>query len=367
MSRIYFAMATLLVAAFTSDAFAQTPISQYEFNSDVLNASSFIDKNGAPAPDGTFRKGSLAATASFGPSVDGTPNGALLLNGVDDWVDLTTAGHPSESVQAGSFSGPGLVSGTVMAWVKMDTFASGVSRWLMGNSNGSTSDFQAWRFGWDGGKLQVVAHATNIQDEMVISDTSGNTTWADGDWHHIAVAWDGFSSTGGTYVDGVLLTTDVSSGLGASDPQSSWENPMAVGARNNAGELLEHWDGLVDDLRIYAEALTPGQIQTIFNDTPVIVTPDFDSDLDVDGADFLIWQRGFGTGTTFGSGDANGSMTVDGTDLALWQSDYGQPVVSAVAAVQAVPEPTSLGLLLLGVLSFAARAVRQLMIGVRPC
>jgi hypothetical protein len=51
--------------------------------------------------------------------------------------------------------------------------------------------------------------------------------------------------------------------------------------------------------------------------------PDFNSDFDVDGQDFLTWQRGFGTGTTKPEGDADGSGTVDGLDLAQWQDRYG--------------------------------------------
>ncbi|MDZ4656098.1 MAG: hypothetical protein SH868_00825 [Bythopirellula sp.] len=56
------------------------------------------------------------------------------------------------------------------------------------------------------------------------------------------------------------------------------------------------------------------------------VLGDFDSDGDVDGRDFLLWQRG-GSPTPF-----------SGADLATWQSNYGAPLM----AVTAVPEPTCL-------------------------
>ena len=57
------------------------------------------------------------------------------------------------------------------------------------------------------------------------------------------------------------------------------------------------------------------------------LTGDFDMDDDVDGEDFLLWQRDMGVG-----------------DLADWQANYGATTL-AVAATSAVPEPTS-GLLL---------------------
>jgi len=56
---------------------------------------------------------------------------------------------------------------------------------------------------------------------------------------------------------------------------------------------------------------------------------DFDNDGDVDGRDFLIWQRG-------GSPDP-----LSAGDLADWQANYG---TGGLAAVAAVPEPQTLAM-----------------------
>jgi hypothetical protein len=81
---------------------------------------------------------------------------------------------------------------------------------------------------------------------------------------------------------------------------------------------------------------------------------DFDGDNDVDGADFLIWQRGLGlTGQPDATtGDADDDGDVDANDLALWKSHFGG--TPAVAAIGAVPEPASLALLAGGGLAIAA-------------
>jgi hypothetical protein len=52
--------------------------------------------------------------------------------------------------------------------------------------------------------------------------------------------------------------------------------------------------------------------------------PDFDSNFNVSGRDFLTWQRGNGilTGATKTQGDANADGAVNGTDLAEWQARY---------------------------------------------
>jgi len=62
---------------------------------------------------------------------------------------------------------------------------------------------------------------------------------------------------------------------------------------------------------------------------------DFDSDGDVDGADFLTWQRGFGTmPVVHAEGDANVDAVVDVVDLAVWQNLFGTseapPLVAGV-------------------------------------
>ena len=70
---------------------------------------------------------------------------------------------------------------------------------------------------------------------------------------------------------------------------------------------------------------------------------DFDTDNDVDGMDFLTWQRGFGitAGATLAQGDANGDAMVNGLDLHLWQTDVDSMANLAMTS-QTVPEPSSL-------------------------
>jgi hypothetical protein len=84
---------------------------------------------------------------------------------------------------------------------------------------------------------------------------------------------------------------------------------------------------------------------------------DFDEDDDVDGADFLIWQRGVGTesGATLSDGNSNAGVDgdVDGDDLAAWQGQFG-PLEIAPAAF-AVPEPTAVCLTILSLTAYLVR------------
>jgi len=79
---------------------------------------------------------------------------------------------------------------------------------------------------------------------------------------------------------------------------------------------------------------------------------DFDADGDVDGADFLTWQRNFSSLAPTG-GDANNDGIVDAADLAVWESTFGSvtPLSALAAGSVAVPEPsTALQLVILALI-----------------
>jgi len=78
--------------------------------------------------------------------------------------------------------------------------------------------------------------------------------------------------------------------------------------------------------------------QRMLIDRTLALPGDFDGDLDVDGSDFLVWQRG---------GSPGGASA---GDLIAWQENFGDTLASA-SAVSAVPEPSSFVLGLLGLLA----------------
>jgi hypothetical protein len=97
------------------------------------------------------------------------------------------------------------------------------------------------------------------------------------------------------------------------------------------------WDITVDTNAIFVTA------------TGTLITPssgDFDLDFDVDGSDFLAWQRGF----------MNPPQNYNATDLANWQVQYGSTIPLNAAALSAVPEPSAL---LLASLAVGCCAIRR--------
>ena len=155
----------------------------------------------------------------------GRINGALLLDGLDDYVSTPFVLDPAATV----FS--------VFAWVK-------------GGAPGQVIMAQA------GGVIWLAAEAidgglmTDLQGVgRRASPLTSDTVITDGNWHRVGLVWDGHYRI--LYVDGVAVAAD-------STPQNTL--PSAKGELHlGAGKGLEldaFWSGLIDDVQIYDRVVT---------------------------------------------------------------------------------------------------------------
>jgi hypothetical protein len=78
---------------------------------------------------------------------------------------------------------------------------------------------------------------------------------------------------------------------------------------------------------------------------PQSTAGDFDFDGDVDGHDFMIWQRG------------GSPLPKSATDLAAWQANYGT-VAAATANLSAIPEPSTECTAMAGLVTILLRRMR---------
>lgn len=169
---------------------------------------------------------------------------------------------PELDVDAGDF--------TIDAWVR--TTASGLQTIV--DKRGSSNGPQGYAFFvFDGQialQMAIGANGNNCSDSPSDSCTNffgtSTTSLVDGQWHHVAVTVDRDTSQGGIfYVDGDPLPVKFNPTL---RPQSLATTAGArIGARPDTEGLggAVSLNGCLDELEIFKRALTPAEIQAIYN------------------------------------------------------------------------------------------------------
>ena len=181
------------------------------------------ETEGTTAYDSTgSNDGSVHSNPIWQPE-GGKTSGALLLDGVDDYVSTAFVLDPA----AAPFS--------VFAWVK-------------GGAPGQVILSQAGGANW-----LTIAPTGALMTELKSPGRFGKSLISqvvitDGQWHRVGLFWDGTNRV--LYVDDVEVARDTQANLAAS------AGSLYLGA----GKGLEpgcFWTGLIDDVRVYDRAVTP--------------------------------------------------------------------------------------------------------------
>ena len=169
----------------------------------------------------------------------GKIDGALQFDGVDDYVTTPFVLNPAN----GMFS--------AFVWVK-----GGAPGQVIISQTDGTGAGETW-IGADPSQGKLVTglvpppsgrtFPSALQSEFIITD---------GQWRHIGFVWDG--SRRYLYVDGVEVARDA----GTLAPLKSSDGGLHIGAGKSldAGSL---WSGLIDDVRIYDQALSVEEIEKL--------------------------------------------------------------------------------------------------------
>jgi hypothetical protein len=264
-------------------------------------------------------------TTDSAPLAEGNP-ASLRFDGVNDYVSLPNGGPLDVAANAVTLS----------LWVKLEELPNALG-----------SNFFAGIY--DAAQDSYVLYEDDFNDELRFKVTDADGTAerpgiaaADletGRWYHIVGVYDGAAGTASIYLDGELKDVHTNAAL------TGLVKPGQVAALGRDGASNQYYfQGQIDDVKVFDRALGSREVlllNTIQRDA------DFNQDGDVDGLDFLSWQRGVGlTGTASrGDGDADNDADVDADDLAFWLKEYGRQsslplahVTKAGASAAAVPQ-----------------------------
>ena len=288
-----------------------------------------FDSNANDA-SGNGNNGTLVGNATIDTttSTNIVGTGKLSLDGVDDYVDLTS--------RTSSFSG--LTQGTIAAWVKL-TATGERTIFDIGDGAGNANYVSVFV---NNGKLTVAI----MDGGTTILNMASIASVNDGNWHHVAFTVDGSGNQ--LYIDGVAAARTFTTGSAATTAFISALNSKTnttIGAYNN-GAINGEFLGTLDDVRVYSRALTSGDMAQLYatsNDAPINVVPGAQatsedtnlvfssgngnqisiSDPDSSGSSFEVmlsvtngtFTLAGTTGLTFvtGDGTADSTMTVRGT------------------------------------------------------
>jgi len=333
----------VLTTLASSRAFAQLKIQTFEtapqyeeedFNppndppSEVLNPGAWATREGEnasqdpPVPvwqniPGAGSGGSDGYLQPIGTETPLNNRGTLVTN----YEDL-----PSGSVLANVFPGINVLDNDSWGDVSTATYVTMDVKGSFASSGGITVLVSGdggffWSWGAAASSLAVGANPGDVTEWTTLLIPINRPTKRD--TGHIFPSPDGSEG----HVDGFV--SGVTSGLledgGAGGNWGTWQDFA------DDQELSDVWDSVFSSVdSINVRGLTPDtQIDNLGFVLPDVgIAGDFDLDDDVDGADFLLWQRDMSIG-----------------NLAEWEANFG--TVAAVGAAAAVPEPSAIVLALL--------------------
>jgi Ca2+-binding RTX toxin-like protein len=204
---------------------------------DLIGHWTFNEASGTVANDIAGSHFGTLTNMTSSQWITGQMDGALTFDGLNDYVTVadSTALDITNTL-------------TLSTWVKADSFQSWDGLIVKGTTNIPYGlDFRS------DGRLIFQANYGLVMGGNGRGTWSSNTALTAGQWHHVAVTYDG--SDFRFYLDGQLDGTHQANITFGKNNQA-----LVLGADLAGGS---HFDGAMDDVRVYNRALTAGEIEQL--------------------------------------------------------------------------------------------------------
>jgi hypothetical protein len=212
------------------------------------------EESGTVADDSSVSNNDGNVTSSAPMWIAGKVDGALQLNGTDDYVDL-----PIGSIINS------LTNSTFATWVDFNSASTG--GWQRIFDFGTGTDvymFLTPRVGTVGALRFAITTGSSGSEQQV----NASTALASG-WHHVAVTIDADNNTLSLYVDGDFVNQNTAATLDPNDLGATTQNWL--GRSQWDGDA--YFSGSLDDFRIYNRALSQGEVAWLAGKTTEFAQP----------------------------------------------------------------------------------------------
>ncbi|MHC4865049.1 MAG: LamG-like jellyroll fold domain-containing protein [Planctomycetota bacterium] len=245
--------------------------------------------------------GNNDGTLMNGPTwTSGVLDGALDFDGVDDYVEI-----PDDD----SIDFPPGADFTIGLWFKSPTaINSGTGGNFLGHNDTSSGYFLGFHEN-DNGEISLGTNQGRVK--------TTRSQWTQQRWYYI-VAVNYGSGVDRVYVDGVLDGTGENNYAG---PPIAGE-PLTIGRRSTYG-TTNFFGGLIDDVRLYQWALSPEEVQQLYEE---VAGPEPIADYFVDGVSGSDLNDGLTLETAFATIQKGVDEANDGETVLVYPAVYGDPV-----------------------------------------
>jgi hypothetical protein len=150
---------------------------------------------------------------------------------------------------------------TISSWVRFANLSGGFATVVQKTLGATPISAPGWRL--DVSTMGIVSFTA--YSTLGMYAPSGFLSGAFGnDWHHVVCTWDGGLSIGSgkIYIDGAPATIFGDSNVGGSRGDDSVSEVQIGGYQS---QLFYHFDGILDEVRLYNRVLTPAEVKQLYN------------------------------------------------------------------------------------------------------
>lgn len=189
---------------------------------------------------GNGNNGSLVGPPLPVPSATGRLNGAMAFNG---------SVNQSVTIPSSSSLNPAL--------------AMSVTAWIFPNQWGNNANRRILQKGSSDNQYRLCAENNLLKWHIANVGTVTANLPAVATWTHVAATYDGANMR--LFINGTQAGS-----VGATAAIPATNDPLQISTKNPSSTANDHFDGLLDDVRVYGRALTPGEVSSLSAQTGTV-------------------------------------------------------------------------------------------------